>query len=155
MLTNCLAACAHLTITVSEIARYWSKIVIFSHPLAFDALVRGVPVGISPPRSVRKNRIMWLPDCENFFEDIFIRFDASHERDRQTDRQTPHADIYCAYAYASRGNNAIHCSHWQSTPYQNHTTYISKISIHISIHHSPKSMITRSSVIAERPRDAS
>ena len=86
MLTNCLAACAHLTITVSEIARYWSKIVIFSHPLAFDALVRGVPVGISPPRSVRKNRIMWLPDCENFFEDIFIRFDASHERDRQTDR---------------------------------------------------------------------
>ena len=28
----CLAACAHLTITVSEITRYWSKIVIFSNP---------------------------------------------------------------------------------------------------------------------------
>jgi len=33
-------------------ARYWSKIVIFSYPLAFDAPVRGVPVGIAPPRLV-------------------------------------------------------------------------------------------------------
>jgi len=36
-------------------ARYWSKIVNFSYPLTFDAPVRGVPVGISPPRLVRKN----------------------------------------------------------------------------------------------------
>ena len=38
MLTNCLAACAHLTITVSEIE--WAiceKIVVLSHSLAFDA----------------------------------------------------------------------------------------------------------------------
>jgi len=58
MLTNCLAACAHLTITVSEIVPQtieWSKIVIFSYPLAFDAIVRGVPVGIAPPRFVWKN----------------------------------------------------------------------------------------------------
>jgi len=27
-----------------------------------------------------------LPDCENFFEDMFIRFDRIHERDRRTDR---------------------------------------------------------------------
>jgi len=27
-------------------ARYWSKTVIFSYPLVFDALVRGIPVGI-------------------------------------------------------------------------------------------------------------
>ena len=48
MLTNCLAACAHLTITVSEIERdICEKIVILSYPLAFDAPVRGVPVGIS------------------------------------------------------------------------------------------------------------
>jgi len=39
------------------------------------------------------------------FEDIFIRFGATHERGRQTDRRTPHADIYRAYAYASRGKN--------------------------------------------------
>ena len=29
----------------------------------------------------------WLPDGEKNFEDIFIRFDATHKRDRQTDRQ--------------------------------------------------------------------
>jgi len=37
---------------------------------------------------------------------MFIRFDMIHEHDRrQTDRQTPHADLYRAYAYASRGKN--------------------------------------------------
>jgi len=42
MLTNRLAACAHLTITVSEIQRDICEIiVILSYPLAFDAPVRG------------------------------------------------------------------------------------------------------------------
>ena len=36
-------------------ARYWSKIVIFSYPFAFDAPVTGVPVGLAPPRLVWKN----------------------------------------------------------------------------------------------------
>jgi len=41
MLTNCLAACAHLAITVSEIQRdICEKIVILSYPIAFDAPVR-------------------------------------------------------------------------------------------------------------------
>ena len=53
MLINCLAACAHLTITVSEIQRDIGR--KSSIPLAFDAPVRGVPVGIAPPRLVRKN----------------------------------------------------------------------------------------------------
>ena len=39
----------------SDRARYWSKIVIFSYPLAFNAPVKGVHVGTSPPRLVRKN----------------------------------------------------------------------------------------------------
>ena len=51
--------------------------------------------------------MVWLPDGEKKFEDIFIRFGATHERDRQTDGQTPHADIYRAYAYASRGKNRV------------------------------------------------
>ena len=57
MLTDYLAACAHLTITVSEIQRdiCEKKIVILSYPLAFDAPVRGVPVGISAPPLVWKN----------------------------------------------------------------------------------------------------
>jgi len=36
-------------------AKYLSKIFIFSYPLAFDAPVRGVPVGIAPPHLVWKN----------------------------------------------------------------------------------------------------
>jgi len=56
MLTNCLAACAHLTISVSEIERdICEKIGILSYSLAFDAAVRGVPVRISAPPLVRKN----------------------------------------------------------------------------------------------------
>jgi len=56
MLINCLAACAHLTITVSEIQRdIGRKSPIFSYPLGFDAPVSGVPVGTAPPRLVRKN----------------------------------------------------------------------------------------------------
>jgi len=48
MLTNCLAACAHLAIIVSEIERYIGrKSSFFSYPLAFDAAVRGVSVGIA------------------------------------------------------------------------------------------------------------
>jgi len=40
-----IAACAHLTITVSEIERdIYENVVILSYPLAFDA-----PVGISAP----------------------------------------------------------------------------------------------------------
>ena len=43
-----------------------------------------------------------LPDGEKNFEDMFIRFDMIHDRDkqkdRQTDRRTPHAGIYRAYA---------------------------------------------------------
>jgi len=57
MLTNCLSACAHLTITVSEIQRYIGRkyTSIFSYPLAFDAPVKGVLVGIAPLRLVWKN----------------------------------------------------------------------------------------------------
>jgi len=50
MLTNCVAACANLSITISEIQRdICEKIVILSYPLAFDAPFRGVPIGISAP----------------------------------------------------------------------------------------------------------
>jgi len=51
-----LAACAHLTITVSEIQRdIGRKSSIFSYPLAFDAPVKGVSVGIAALRLVWKN----------------------------------------------------------------------------------------------------
>ena len=40
----------------------------------------------------------WLPDGEKNFEDIFIRFGANHERDRQTDGRT---DIHQVTAYTA------------------------------------------------------
>ena len=51
---NCVAECAHLTITVSEIERDIGRKSSFFIPLVFDAPARGVPVGISPPRLVWK-----------------------------------------------------------------------------------------------------
>ena len=49
-------ACAHLSITVSEIQRdIREKICNFPYTLVFDAPVRGVPIGISAPPLVREN----------------------------------------------------------------------------------------------------
>jgi len=72
MLTNCLAACAHITITVSEIERDICEKVILSYPLAFDA-----PLGgggscrkIAIPFRMEKTRMVGLPDGEKNIEDI-------------------------------------------------------------------------------------
>ena len=54
----------------------------------------GVPVGIAPPRLVRKN-----------FEDIFIRFGATHERDRHTDTHTGRRTHRHAMHMHKRGKN--------------------------------------------------
>ena len=46
------------------------------YPRALDAPVSGVPVGILPYKwLVWKNRMVWLPDGEKFFEDMIICFD--------------------------------------------------------------------------------
>jgi len=67
-------------------------------PPAFNAPARGVPVGISPSRLARKNLNGLATRWCKKFEDIFIRFDATHGRDRQTNGQTLHDDIGRAYA---------------------------------------------------------
>jgi len=47
MLVKRLAPYTHLSSSLSEdIASYWSKIATFYYPLAFNALVGGVPIGI-------------------------------------------------------------------------------------------------------------
>ena len=53
----------------SDRARYWWKIVIFSYPLAFDAPVKGVPVGTSPSRLACKNYTVFQKTCDHVFDD--------------------------------------------------------------------------------------
>ena len=58
MLTNCLAACAYITVTVSEIQRdICEKNRHFIIALAFDAPVR-------QPFGMEKTRMVSLPDGE-------------------------------------------------------------------------------------------
>jgi len=71
MLTNWLAECAHLTITVSQIERDIGRKSSFSHsPLAFDAPIKGVPNFPSEhphPVWYGKTRMAWLPDGEKIW----------------------------------------------------------------------------------------
>ena len=57
-------------------------------PPVFDAPVRGPCRNIATTYNMKKTRMVWLHDGENYFEDMITRFDTIHERDRQTDRQT-------------------------------------------------------------------
>jgi len=81
MLTNCLAACPHLTITVSEIERDICEKIV----LAFDAPVRGIPVGISPPLWYGKTRMVSLPDGEKISKiSLFVLAQLTNVADRRT-----------------------------------------------------------------------
>jgi len=66
MLTNRLAECAHLTITVSEIEQdiCERKNRHFITPLAFDAPVRGFPWEYHHPVWYGKTRMVELSDDE-------------------------------------------------------------------------------------------
>jgi len=69
-------------------AKYWSKIVIFSYPLAFDVPVK-IPVGISPPRLVWKilNGLAtrWWKISKMC---LFVLAQLTNVTDRQTDGHT-------------------------------------------------------------------
>ena len=85
MLTNCFAACAHLTITVSEIEQdiCEKKSSFYNNPLHPTPPLVGFPSEYRHFLWDGKTRMVSLPKN---FEDMFIRFDVIHERDRQTDR---------------------------------------------------------------------
>ena len=88
MLTNCLAACAHLTITVSEIERdICDKIIILSYPLHSMPPLGGSRRNIATPFGTEKTRMVGLPDGEKI-EDIYNGLDTIPVCDRQTDGYT-------------------------------------------------------------------
>jgi len=65
MLTNCLAACAHLTIAVSKVERdICEKIVILSYPLHSTPSLRGFPSKYRHPVWYGKTRMVGLPEGE-------------------------------------------------------------------------------------------
>ena len=93
MLTNCLAACAHLSITVSEIQRdICEKNRHFIIPLALDA--GGFPSEYRYPLWYGKTRMVSLPGGEKISKiSLFVLAQLTNVTDGQTDgrtdRQTP------------------------------------------------------------------
>ena len=86
MLTNCLAACAHLTITVSEIRDICEKNRHFIIPLAFDA---PFPSAYRHPLWDEKTRMVSLPDSEKILKvSLVILAQLRNVTDRQTDERT-------------------------------------------------------------------
>ena len=88
-------------------ARYWSKIVIFSYPFAFDAPFRGFLSEYCHSVWYEKTRMVELTDGEIFLRMCITVYNQYRRvTDRQTDGQT---DILHSprYAYASRGKSAV------------------------------------------------
>ena len=107
MLTNCLAACAHLTITVSEIERdLWKKLSFYHTPLHSTPLLGGSRRNIATPFGMEKlYKMVGLPDGGKNFDNMCNRLGQSR---RVTDRQMDGhlATAYTRYAYASRSKKA-------------------------------------------------
>jgi len=87
MLTNCLAACAHLSITLFEIQRdIRVKIGNFSYTLVFDAPLWGFPSEYRHPLWYGKTRMVSLPDSEKISKiSLFVLAQLRNVTDRRTD----------------------------------------------------------------------
>jgi len=101
MLTNCLAECAHLTISVSQIERDIGRKSSFFHtPLHSTPLLGGFPSEYRHPVWYRKTR-MWLPDGENISKiRLFVLPWSMNVTDGRTDRH--HITAYTALMHTHR-----------------------------------------------------
>ena len=105
MLTNCLAECTHLTITVSQIERDIGRKSSFTHTsLHSTSTLGGFPLEYHHPVWCGKTRMAYLPEGKKISK---IHLFGLTWSTNVTDGQTSHADIYSAYAYASRGKKCI------------------------------------------------
>ena len=88
MLTNCLAECAQLTITVSQIERDIGRKSSFFHtPLHSTPPLRGFPSEHRHPVWPAKTRMVWLPDGEKMSKiSLFVLAQLTNVTDGRTDR---------------------------------------------------------------------
>ena len=106
MLTNCLAECAHLTITISEIERYIGRKSSFFIPLCIRRPHWGrgrFPSEYRHPVWYGKARMAWLPDGKKFRIYLYSFWRNSRtcrQTDRRTDTACRHIPCLCI---ASRG----------------------------------------------------
>jgi len=90
MLTNCLAACAHITIIVSETERDIGQKSSFYHtPLHSTPPLGGFASEYRHPVWHGKTRMAWLPDNEKISKmSLFVLAQLTNVTDRQTDGRT-------------------------------------------------------------------
>ena len=101
MLTNCIAACAHLTITVSEIERDIGRKSSFCiSPCIRPPLGGGGSRRISAtPFGMEKLEWLGYPMVKKMSKiSLFVLAQLTNVTDGRTDRRTLHAGIYRAYA---------------------------------------------------------
>ena len=90
-----------------DTARYlWKKSSFYHSPLHSTSPLGAFPSEYRYPVWYWKTRRVWLPDGEKKSKiSLFVLTQLTNVTDRQTDGRTLHADIYRAYAYASRSKN--------------------------------------------------
>ena len=75
--------------TAGTKARYRLRIAIYAYPTCIRRPALGeFPLEYCYAVWHEKTKVVWLPDSEKNYDDIFIRFDTTHERDRHTDTDT-------------------------------------------------------------------
>jgi len=91
MLTNCLAACAHLSITVSRYSEIFVKKLAFYHtPLHSTPPLGGFPSEYRHPLWYGKTRMVSLPDGWKISKIyLFVLAQLTNVTDARTDRRTP------------------------------------------------------------------